>query len=1062
MKAKKSIAYLICLMMIVVSMIPAYASAETVKSAKDVQLEQQIDQTAGGRTPVTGFNEDGVAISKTISPTGVENYFDITLGVTTEEVVEQHSTAIVLVLDVSNTMNSGTRLHDAKEAAKKFVEDYAKEKGISSAKNLGIVTFNTDARWAKTMTTVSESNYKSIQSSIDKITAPRGDTSSTQGERFTNIEGGLQLAYNKMNTLDVKHKYVILITDGFPTTYIKTESSSNRTNASTIKGYDPYETEAWDSKKVGKDGYFCDAANKAVCSYGTSYSDKAAKRAQEVAESTIKKNNINICSIGIALGAQSMDSYLGQAKNGVYVVDRGNTSASKLVIGNTKNSYISWLRDKVAGGPDVNNDNDVRYSNGDNLKNLNYSYKKILANIKSVSSISISKAYVTDPMGKNIEFKEFLNKGSNTVIYDKAKDSFNWDLDNSPYVKKTEGNKTVYYYELKYRIRLENEAKDFVDNSFGATNGKTTLDYTVTRTDSSGGGSTSENSITVDFKVPKNKGYLGKLVFVKADTKDNSKVLQGAEFMLKHKDTCSVCGGNGKVNLTDRSVTSDESGKVAFSKLPSGHDYILTETKAPEGYKLDTAAYPVKIEYGKTSILINGSWVAANKVDNNAVVGNDLLKPAFVDLKAIKTVDGQAPEENEKFSFILKNADGEKLQTVTNDGSSVSFERLKFDEPGTYEYTIEEKAGEGGYIFDGMIYDIEIEVKAPNTAGMDSYIAAVSVGGKPYEANAETPIKFNNLTIEPAVITFSADKNLEGKAPEGEYVNEFTFQLSKWTENEDGDLEREVVSEAKNGDGGRIVFEELRFNREGTYYYSINEKRGADANIIYDEIIYNVRVDVTLDDSPQPLDEKSHKPRYVARATIIDDITTLSDEAAAPSEEMGTVEFNNEFVAPAKAQITAKKQVADARTSIKVGLGEGDIYTFELKDENGEVIGTVQNDMDGNIVFDEIEYPLEEKTYNYTISEVIGNEKFVTYDETVYNVKVKVTLPEGAQSYVAEVEYEEEPVFVNKIAFGMGGGDDPDATDTGDHSCMILWAMMAITSLMIMILIYIMNRKKVW
>ena len=52
---------------------------------------------------------DGVKISKTISKSNLENYFDITLTVETtskiEEITKAQDLAVVLVMDISNTMN---------------------------------------------------------------------------------------------------------------------------------------------------------------------------------------------------------------------------------------------------------------------------------------------------------------------------------------------------------------------------------------------------------------------------------------------------------------------------------------------------------------------------------------------------------------------------------------------------------------------------------------------------------------------------------------------------------------------------------------------------------------------------------------------------------------------------------------------------------------------------------------------------------------------------------------------------------------------------------------------
>lgn len=47
---------------------------------------------------------DGIKVSKNIYPTELENYFDITLKVQTQEEAKSQDIAVVLVMDVSNTM----------------------------------------------------------------------------------------------------------------------------------------------------------------------------------------------------------------------------------------------------------------------------------------------------------------------------------------------------------------------------------------------------------------------------------------------------------------------------------------------------------------------------------------------------------------------------------------------------------------------------------------------------------------------------------------------------------------------------------------------------------------------------------------------------------------------------------------------------------------------------------------------------------------------------------------------------------------------------------------------
>ncbi|MGK0578011.1 SpaA isopeptide-forming pilin-related protein, partial [Macrococcus capreoli] len=66
----------------------------------------------------------------------------------------------------------------------------------------------------------------------------------------------------------------------------------------------------------------------------------------------------------------------------------------------------------------------------------------------------------------------------------------------------------------------------------------------------------------------------GTLTIKKIDSKDDSKVLEGAEFKLSQ---------DGKV--IKENLVTDKDGKIEIKDLPYG-DYELEETKAPEGYEL--------------------------------------------------------------------------------------------------------------------------------------------------------------------------------------------------------------------------------------------------------------------------------------------------------------------------------------------------------------------------------------------------------------------------------------------------------------------------------------------
>ena len=66
----------------------------------------------------------------------------------------------------------------------------------------------------------------------------------TSHTRFTNIEAGLKMGQDMLDRATNKNKYIIFLSDGFPTTYV----------SSGYSGYDPY----CSSGTKGRDGVFYD------------------------------------------------------------------------------------------------------------------------------------------------------------------------------------------------------------------------------------------------------------------------------------------------------------------------------------------------------------------------------------------------------------------------------------------------------------------------------------------------------------------------------------------------------------------------------------------------------------------------------------------------------------------------------------------------------------------------------------------------------------------------------------------------------------------------------------
>ena len=571
----------------------------------------------------TNTSEDGaVSVSKTISGTDLENVFDITLQVQTSmnvaEIIEEPDMAVVIVMDISNTMNSNfggvTRYEAAMTAAENFLEQFAGQNTLGISK-VGYVAFNTDAHQIfglQSCATLEQANdlKNTMRTQTGSIINASGYDASHS--RFTNVEAGLAMAADMLNGVSNENKFIIFLSDGFPTTYIKSGYS----------GYDPYDST----------GRFYDHVLNKPCLYGTSYSDKAAIRARDKA-AAIKSSGVTIFSIGVDVAGQTIQKYITQSENasGFSVVDRTGTTY-EIGDASSTEAYKNWLRNSIGSG---------YYYDSTNSAGLSSAYNQIFEEIKhQVETGSQADWVAEDPLPtiggstETVEFIGFYDKtptlvggqlsgehktnGENAAAFNGEKSTINWDLKQSGYQMASNGGTTTYTYTLVYRVRLKNENSGFVEGTVYPTNDTTTLQYrTIENIDYN---LTVSDPKTINFPIPSVKGYLSELTFTKVDSREQP--LAGAAFTLSH-DTkhCSVCRGDGTgVTIEDMTATSNANGTVSFTNIPSGHKYTLTETKVPDGYSANGNTYAVEVAYDKITVTV--TTIGGNPVDWTGTVVN--------------------------------------------------------------------------------------------------------------------------------------------------------------------------------------------------------------------------------------------------------------------------------------------------------------------------------------------------------------------------------------------------------------------------------------------------------
>lgn len=643
---------------------------------------------------------DGVKISKTISKSNLENYFDITLTVETtskiEEITKAQDLAVVLVMDISNTMNekfkgggSSTKISAAKNSAIDFIKEFYKYSMNSNAvRQIGLVTFNRDSHDIfGGLKNVNSTSKTTLIDSVNGITAPSG-----ADIKWTNMESGLKMGNDLLATTSVKNKYIIFLTDGLPTTYIK----------SGYEGYTPAKTTHNSNKGYVEGNFYNFVKNKKVP--GTNYSEFGARKA-ELQAYGMKNNGIKIYSIGIGITSQSTLYHLQYETTGDgYILDQtvdtdteknnhnytrgvtyrvpryytilpgvnvpsknATTDASVRAKYNDTSYYETWLSEYIGSDAiGTNEKNRKYYYDSDNKTALENAYKEIFNDIKEMTDQEINASWVAeDPMNasgqtKNIQFvglyddnmnlKNELNTAnageSDTASYNEAKDTISWDLKTSTRTetkKQENGKKVMYYkYEIKYKIRLENELKDFVEKKDYSTNGKTYLDYVVI--ENINGVNVRSEKRTLEFPVPKVEGYLGTLEFTKKSSYKDQ-IVSGAVFELVHSDDCPCLNERKHMNANYKlTSTSNSNGKVTFNNIPSGHTYKLKEVKTDDYHTLNETIYDVNVSYGKT----------IHNIENSTVINNINTKDLVI-VKEVKNIT-----TNKSFDFEINATYKEK------------------------------------------------------------------------------------------------------------------------------------------------------------------------------------------------------------------------------------------------------------------------------------------------------------------------------------------------------------------------------------------------------------------
>ena len=304
--------------------------------------------------------------------------------------------------------------------------------------------------------------------------------------------------------------------------------------------------------------------------------------------------------------------------------------------------------------------------------------------------------------------------------------------------------------------------------------------------------------------------------------------LKDKEFTFKLVD---VTDSANPVDLGE--TTNDAKGKIVFSDLslskPGIYHYRVTEVPGnDEDVVYDKLEANITIQVVRETVDNQVKLVAKVAYPEDIIFNNKLVTPAKAKIAFVKELTKAGVKQDlkaDQFQFVLKDRFGKVLETVGNTADGrVAFSELHFDKAGTYTYTVEEVKGTNeDIIYDGMKATVWITV----TRDGDALVSTV--------ANPKDTV-FNNYVkdVQPAKAKFELTKVLTGRNLKD---GEFSFVLK--------DDKGNVIQTVTNNAQGNISFENIVYDKPGVYYYTVEEVKGNEADVVYDNMVAKFQVTVT-------------------------------------------------------------------------------------------------------------------------------------------------------------------------------------------------------------------------
>ncbi|MDU3070066.1 MAG: FctA domain-containing protein, partial [Streptococcus sp.] len=523
-----------------------------------------------------------------------------------------------------------------------------------------------------------------------------------------------------------------------------------------------------------------------------------------------------------------------------------------------------------------------------------------------------------------------------------------------------------------------------------------------------------------------------------------------------------VITANLKAGFTKSLGDAENTQIIDTTKFAFGRYYkfdIPTTVKAdvPGGADIENTAAQVVNYYNPTTKKVEKPSKPTEKRVNNV--------PVEVSFNFTKRLEGRELKANE-FNFVLKDASGKVLETVSNDAAgNVSFKPLSFKkgEEGVHNYTVEEVKGTDATVaYDTMKANVAITVKHDGTAKL--LVATVGAIADKEFNNRVTPPEEPKFNPEKYVVSeekfditgdklVDDDKELADKYADTN-ANPYADDASN---NEKQNLNTKTVNrgdklvyqvwldttkfDANNKDNIQSVgitddYDEAKLNLDATKIKAYDSVTGDDVTSKFDIAVNNGVITATLKDGFTKSLGDAENTQIIdttkfafGRYYKFDIPTTVKADVPGGVDIENTAAQVVNYYNPTTKKVEKPSKPTEKRVNnvpVEVSFNftkrlegrelKANEFSFVLKDSTGKVVQTVSNDAAGNVSFKPLSFKKgEEGVHNYTVEEVKGTDATVAYDTMKANVAITVKHDGTAKLLVATVGAIADKEFNNRV-----------------------------------------------